>query len=215
MTDISDLIEPLAVAGELVPAEPGALVDPALELFAQQVALHGNHAEAARTAGLDENNSGRTAKRAVVAARIAVLRKQERERMAVDVAELEHGIDLIIQQDIADIVDPLTGEMLPIQKLPLRIRRAISGLEATVTIDPVTQERVYRFKYTFERRAAAQRLKAELKGLRQQLDITSNGQTIQAVDPLSLPRLDEELRKRLLAPQPAPEPEQSGIDDLV
>lgn len=201
MQDISDLIGS-PTTGELV---PGALADASFELFAQRMALHGNASEAARQAGIDPHNAARIAKSPEVSARIAELRRQERERLAVDVAELEHGVDLIIQQDPADIVDPETGELLPLHKLPARIRRAIAGLECTVMRDPDTGERVYKFKYVFERRQPAQRLKAEIKGLRQQIDITSAGKPLQTVDPLLLPQLDAELRKRLLAP-PADDP---------
>jgi hypothetical protein len=213
--DITDLIEP--GAGALAPCARDTH-----ELFAQALSRHGNKLAAYREAFPEASEATarceayRLAGHKDVLRRVHELQKARRAALLAESEDLEAMVANLCSGKATRLVDE-NGQPIPLHLLPQDVQDSIKGLKLRVIRDEEGRQ-VTEYEVTFPDPLAALRLLAQLRGqLVDRHDVTSAGKALpQAVDPLSLPRLDEELRRRLLtAPEPAPEPEQPGIDDLV
>jgi hypothetical protein len=220
--DVTDLIEtPKPALPATVPC-----VRAAHETFAQMLSIHGNKLAAYREAFPEASDATarveayKLANHKDVLRRVHELQKARRAALLAESEDLEAMVANLCHGKATRLVDE-EGTLIPFHLLPAEVQAAIKGLKLRLTRDEegnLTSE----YEIQFPDPLAALRLLAQLRGqLVDRHDVTSAGKALpQTVDPLSLPLLDHELRKRLLAaPEPAPEPsenhEQADVADLL
>lgn len=179
---------------------------PAHERFALALATHGNKLAAYRTAYPNASQSTAAveaytlANHPDVARRVPELQKANRERILRETADLEAIVANLCKGKPARLLDD-EGTPIPLHLLPQDVQDAVKGLKLKVTRDDFGNT-VSEYEVTFPDPLQALKLLAQLRGaLIERHDLTSAGRSLQpAVDPRDLPKLDEELHKRLLPP---------------
>jgi hypothetical protein len=186
---------------------------PAHEQYAQALATHGNKLAAYRTSYPKANaatasvEAYKLANHPDVARRVTELQKANRARLLRETADLEAIVANLCRGKPAKLLDE-EGRPIPLHLLPQEVQDAVKGLKLKVTRDEAGNT-TSEYELTFPDPLQALKLLAQLRGaLIERHDLTSGGKALPpAVDPRDLPRLDEELRRRLLPP--------AGNSDLI
>jgi Terminase small subunit len=191
--------------------EPGkALLNPAHEVFAQAVAVHGNQSAAYQEAFPNaavttaKVEGCKLAKRVKVAERVHELVEARRAKLLADSQHLEAMVANLCAGKPAALVDS-EGRPIPFHKLPTDVQRAIKSVKLRVSHD-ADGNAVSEYELQFPDPLAALRLLAQLRGaLIERHDLTSAGKPVRA--PLLSPEQHTRVLDKLLG--------ENTVGDLV